>query len=272
MSINSIKDNSYVLAVGEQDRERLTILNDIYGEASRSFLESVFARIPHPSVLCDIGCGHGHISRFIAKTFKKSEVIGIDQSERQLSEAQRLLDLEGLTNVQLSLPDNKDLIGIADFCYSRFVLMHQSEPRKLIENIKKIGNPAAYFVFEEPSLKDVISYPYRESVFRANELTLTLGKQKKINYSYADGIISDIGHYFRIFDINVVQPYLSNARKKSIIYLSLMQIAEELITKNLSTKTEIDALITDLKGFSRDEKSICSGLKIYQIFASNHQI
>jgi len=72
----------------------------------RAMLEEFAARVAPAGLICDLGCGPGHIARFLRD--RGAQVFGIDLSEGMLAEARRLnQDISFLRGTMLS-------VGIGD--------------------------------------------------------------------------------------------------------------------------------------------------------------
>lgn len=82
----------------------------------RQLLERFASTVAGKGIVCDIGCGPGHIARYL-HDFGVREVVGVDLSVKMLEQAQRLNPgisfLEG-NMLALALPDQK-FAGIVSF-------------------------------------------------------------------------------------------------------------------------------------------------------------
>ena len=66
-------NNSYILAVGKKDEERLSIVNELFGETSRALL--LKAGLSSGMHVLEIGCGTGNMTGWIAKSAEKNNTL-----------------------------------------------------------------------------------------------------------------------------------------------------------------------------------------------------
>ncbi len=116
------KENSYVLATGDLDRERLTILSSLYNPGALEFM--VKEGLQSGMKVLEVGCGTGHMSVDLAKIVGPSgEVFASDNSEAQLAITQETIEASGLHNIHTVHLDLKEDLpkyqGQFDFIYGR---------------------------------------------------------------------------------------------------------------------------------------------------------
>ncbi len=79
----------YFLATGEQDRERLEIINRLYNPKAIEFMKK--SGLCENMMVLEIGCGTGHMATEIAKIVgKNGKVIATDISQTQLDIAKKV--------------------------------------------------------------------------------------------------------------------------------------------------------------------------------------
>jgi SAM-dependent methyltransferase len=260
------KSSTYVLATGRSDRERLDILDDIYGAESRSFLDRRVLPGHALDVVVDVGCGHGHMLRFLAGRLPDAEVIGVDQDPAQVSQARSRTEISELRNAAAhEIGRGPSLTGRVDLVYSRFVLMHQPDRGAYVHFLRGLGHPGSLAVFEEPCLGNLVTYPYASALHRANELTIALGESKGIRYDVGPGIFDEVGGTYTVVDAHVSQPMLRTIREKSIVPLSFAQIRGELDARRIASIGATDKLCADLWAFARDASAFCTGLRVFHV-------
>jgi trans-aconitate methyltransferase len=94
----------------------------------RELLTRFAARVKGKGAICDMGCGPGHIARFLHDA--GANVFGLDLSSRMIEEARRLnpeISFRQGNMLALDLPDTS-LAGIAAF-YAIVNLPRQALPR-----------------------------------------------------------------------------------------------------------------------------------------------
>src|SRR5215472_13163917 len=87
----------YILSTGAQDVERLRLLNQVYGPASRAVLR--LAGLAEGLRVAEIGCGTGNVTCWIARQVgQRGAVIGIDKNQPQIEQARLQATEQKLTN------------------------------------------------------------------------------------------------------------------------------------------------------------------------------
>ena len=119
---------TYSMAVGDFDAARLALLDQFYNPSSRAFCES--AGVAEGDTVADIGCGHGSMTRWLAERVgPHGAVYAVDASAEQLEIARRALaDLPQVRFIQARIEDAPLEADSVDWVYSRFLLMHVSDP------------------------------------------------------------------------------------------------------------------------------------------------
>lgn len=80
----------YSIALGEEDKDRLLIINEIYNPFTKNFLTA--PKISTGDQVLELGCGIGIISQELSKLVGPTgHVLAIDNSEEQLDVARSLL-------------------------------------------------------------------------------------------------------------------------------------------------------------------------------------
>jgi ubiquinone/menaquinone biosynthesis C-methylase UbiE len=119
---------AYSMAVGQSDAARLALVDRFYNPSSRAFCKS--AGIAQGDSIADIGCGHGSMTKWFAEQVGPDGVVyAVDASAQQLEIARGALrDLPQVRFVHARVEDAPVDAGSVNWVYSRFFLMHVSEP------------------------------------------------------------------------------------------------------------------------------------------------
>jgi SAM-dependent methyltransferase len=129
---------TYSMAVGDPDAARLDLIDRFYNPSSRAFCES--AGIEEGDAIADIGCGHGSMTRWLAERVGPDGVVyAVDASARQLEVARRAL--HDLPQVKFELARIEDApldTGSVRWVYSRFLLMHVSDPEAALSAMARM--------------------------------------------------------------------------------------------------------------------------------------
>jgi len=161
------KTEHYTFGDTDLAAERLRRLAEVYEPSSAALLERV-ATGHAPHLALDLGCGPGHTTRLVAERTRAERVIGIDQSERLLTQARASAASHvSFTQADLSAPPLP--VPGADFLYSRFLLTHLRDPNAVLRGLAGSAVPGAWLVLEETAIlssEDVIFSAYYEFVAR----------------------------------------------------------------------------------------------------------
>ena len=110
----------------------------------------------------DAGCGTGVVTRRIVMKVSPGEVHGVDMDPLFIQEAKKLAAEEGASNIKFSLGNADDLefeAGFFDLSYSRFVLMHVSDPRKTVGELKRVTKSGGTVAISDQDDGGIIVYP-----------------------------------------------------------------------------------------------------------------
>lgn len=197
-----MKHNSktYIYDVGNSDKLRLQILNDIYNPMSKLALLDIGLR--NMKCVVDMGCGQGEMTCWMAKQVMPGGfVFGIDSSSEQLSLASARAQIEGIENIQFiqhSVLD-KNFSNIVnkfsnkpDLLYSRWLLIHieKNKLRKVMRRLYDFLSPGGIAAHEEVALNKSSSKSEPFKVY----LELFKKLSQKLNISFDVG--SDLTNLF----------------------------------------------------------------------------
>lgn len=268
--MNNSKSDTYVLAVGEQGRERLNILNEIVGPASQNWL--VQSGLGPGQHVLEIGCGTGNMSCWISeKIGKDGHLYAVDISKEQLDIARKQAaerNLHNITFVQSSVFDLKDL-PLFDLIYSRFILIHISDAFFALQIMLRYLKPGGFIVSEESTNSVSFCYPKSPLYHRNRQLYLELGARKGVDLDLGEKLYS----YYRKLNlknihVNFSQPIYKNRHQKLLIPLGMTEMKKSILKEKLATESEIDQLITELFEFIKDDNYLIALSRITQICAS----
>jgi ubiquinone/menaquinone biosynthesis C-methylase UbiE len=126
--MSTLEKSTYIFDVGDRDKLRLGILNDVYNPHSQRVLLGL--NLSTKKTVIDMACGQGEMTCWLAKQIHpEGIVIGIDVSDEQLSLAKQLAEYKKIQNVRFinkSIFDLNinDFPGEADLIYCRWLLIH----------------------------------------------------------------------------------------------------------------------------------------------------
>lgn len=218
----SMPDNStYAIATGERDKQRLTILNEVYNPFSLAFFRE--CNIPQGARLLELGCGVGLMSQELASFVGKTgEVLATDFSEEQINLARSLLPAQGNQNVRfqtLSAFEVDSLDQKFDVVYARFLFLHLKDHRTVVQKIKSVLKPGGKLIIEDSTGNETMkSIPDTEGMAilrRVDELQFEIQKTDHKYFSSLPQLLEEEG--FVISALQHAQPKLTSERERSMI-------------------------------------------------------
>jgi ubiquinone/menaquinone biosynthesis C-methylase UbiE len=113
----------------------------------------------------DVGCGTGHVSFLLSKVVGKGgKVIGIDVNPAAIEFCRKRAQTNEVKNVSFMIGNAQDLSadisdGSIDAVYSRFLLTHLKDPRKVIKEMLRITRRQGIIMIEDCDLTHWIVEP-----------------------------------------------------------------------------------------------------------------
>lgn len=138
--------DSYTFGDNDRASARLRRLAEIYEPETRDLL--VHSGIRYPSLAVDLGCGPGWSTRLIRDVLRPVGTIGLDASQRYITEAQQANgpDLEFLVHDVIHAPFPTPSPNVM-FC--RFLLTHLCALGSVFANWASIAAPGAMLIIHE---------------------------------------------------------------------------------------------------------------------------
>ena len=143
-------DSAYIHGTDPDEQARLSMLNDLLNAGSLRELH-----LQGGERILDIGRGLGQLSRAMAREAGAC-VIGIERSEEQIAEAQRLAERAGEAAIvefrqgdATQFPLRKEEWGSFDLAHTRFLLEHLREPLPVVEAMVRAVRPGGRIVLED---------------------------------------------------------------------------------------------------------------------------
>ena len=236
----------YFLQTGDVDRERLTILSELYNPAALSFL--IDSGLKPGMTVLEVGCGTGHMACDLAVYLgPNGKVIAIDSSTKQIEVCKQTADEKGVDNIEFLVMDVMKLADLNqeyDATYGKWVVEFLENPKKALSIMYQFLKPGGIFAYETSNMKqsNYFSSPYNPAV----ELWHSYGPRMfeehgcHLTFAYDDAypLFCELG--CSNIKLRVNQAVLSNAREKSVYRLGLISSTSTLLNKNILTQDEID--------------------------------
>ncbi len=249
-------DGNYAIAIGETDRERLIILNEIYNPGTEAFLKSL--PIKEGSKVLDIGCGIGLVSQKIASLVGATgSVLACDLHEEQLEIAKSLLPPKGIENLQfrkLSAYQIASLKEEFDVVYIRLLLVHLPNPERVIAEAKKILKPGGHLIIEDfTSNASMYSTPRcrgMEILQYLDQLQFEVQGSDDTYFSRLPALLEQEG--FQVIKTQKNHPRLNSSRQRRELTLHLPVLKESLKIAGKITEEESMEMIPFLEQLEAD--------------------
>lgn len=240
----SSHESNYAIAVGEKDKERIIVLNEIYNPFSKDFLSSL--HLDPDSKVLEVGCGIGMMSQEIANMLSSNgHVLATDLSTEQLNLAKELnkkhknLSFKKLSAYNLSsLQENFDVV------YVRFLLCHLPDPEAVLQQIKYILKPGGIVIIEDLTGNEtLLSTPLVEGmrVLRHfDDLQFQVQQSDDHYFDKLDALLKKVG--FTVNTCKRCHPKLDTLRKRTMLTYNLSSLKDTLINAGKLTEKEYHSM------------------------------
>lgn len=182
-------ESKYILETGKRACDRLEVQARMIQPLTQEYL--VKAGLKEGLTVCDIGCGNGVITEYLARQVGPAgKVYAIDISAEQIEVARKRIDGAGFKNVEFIKLDitsahKVEALGWkADIVLMRLVLMHLKKPSDAIENIKHILSPSGKVVSWESTFSESLNDEDLDpKIKKFIEKILAYGSQNDFDFS-----------------------------------------------------------------------------------------
>jgi len=259
----------YVLATGRAASHRLQILHSVYGPGARRVLED--AGIKHGMRVADLGCGVGMTTALLAELVGPTgEVVGVDFSAAQLAQARELLPPEfsrNVTFVEASATDTGLLYGSFDLVYSRFLLIHLTDPEAALREMHRLLKPGGVLVCEDGDLTTAGSEPTTALNMFA-DLFGRLGPTWGVDYTIGRRLFQTVqAADFSDIEITYNQPVFARGEGKRLADLSVAEAGPSFVNAGLITVEALDQTLIEMRLAAEDENVLAVMPRMSQVWA-----
>jgi SAM-dependent methyltransferase len=264
--------SNYALAIGEEDKTRLTIINEIYNPFSFQFLHK--CQIAPGDRVLELGCGIGLVSQQLALLVSTTgSVLATDISEEQLAIAKSLLSdpvPKNLKFQQLSVFDVDKLNEKFDIVYVRFLLMHIPDLQKVIRQVKNVLQPGGKFIIEDcVGNHTVYSIPHSkgmDAVKHFDQLQFELQKSDDQSCSKLPSLLQEEG--FNVTVLPTIHPKLDSPRKRKMLTDGISSLKTALLMAKKITLEEYNLAYSAVQDLENDLSIEVYGYETGQICAT----
>ena len=248
------RDDGYVLATGEGGESRLRLLETLYGPATETLLGELVR--PGMSVI-DVGCGIGTVIAWLAGAVGPTgSVVGLDSSADQLAIAHASVTERGLAQVRLVEAD-ACATGLPrdsfDVVCCRSLLSHLEDPGSAVREMAALAAPGGVVVCEDIDMATIHADPASDALRRVVDLFFALGRAHHCDYRVGS----------RLADLQAAaglarpmvrsdQPVLRTGEGKRYWEYTFVEVAPAMITADVTTPTEVEALASELRRLGVD--------------------
>jgi SAM-dependent methyltransferase len=261
-------NGEYVLATGEAAANRLRILHSIYGPGARRVL--IQAGIRSGMRVADLGSGTGMVTQLLAELVGPTgEVVGVDYNGDQIEQAKALLPA-GVSNVsfvQASATDTGLPRDSFDLVYSRFLLIHLTEPESALREMHELLKPNGVLVVEDGDLTTAGSEP-PSCLQEFSNLFGRLGPTWGVDYTLGRRLFQMVlAANFTSPEITFNQPVISKGENKRLLELSVAEAATAFVGAGLITHEELYKTLNNMYKLVEDETVLALMPRMSQVWA-----
>ncbi len=149
---DSENSSQYLHGTLPEEQTRLSLLNDLLNEKSLRAMN-----LQGGERILDVGSGLGQLTRAMARTAGPTgQVIGIERSDEQISDARKRAELAGETSLvefrqgdAYDLPLRNDEWGSFDVAHTRFLLEHVRQPERVVKAMVRAVRPGGRIILED---------------------------------------------------------------------------------------------------------------------------
>ncbi|MCW5891390.1 MAG: class I SAM-dependent methyltransferase [bacterium] len=249
----------YVLATGAAERERLALLQEVYGPVTEAALRAAGLR-PGMRVV-EIGCGNGIMACWLGEQVGPTgAVLGLDQSPAQVEEARRLAAARGLGHVTFDVAEANAPGAPAaafDLAYCRLVLMHLPDPLGALRVMGALVRPGGAVVAVEMDVTRWLCDPPSAAVERCYAMNLQLATKRGENFRIATSLHA-------LFDAAGLEgvearadlPLIRSGPTKHLLRLSFEELAPVAVLDGVTTPEEVADLDAELRRIADDPHTL----------------
>lgn len=246
----------YTLATGAAAANRLEVLHEIWGPATRE--TAIAAGLGRGMKVADFGCGVGTVSAMYAEIVgPEGRVTALDLSAGQLGQARERAARAGLANLEF-IEANATATGLPsgafDFVYCRYLLLHLPDPAAGLAEMKRVLRPGGTLFAEDADLSSGYTVP-ASPIDRFSDLYPRLGEARGLDYRLGRRLfqlVQDAGFVDPAVRLN--QPVYLKGRQRRAFEWSLEEAADGLVGAGLCSRPELDSILAAMRVAADDPR------------------
>lgn len=259
----------YSIHGGNPGAERLEILASTLASSTEQFLKST-GSIDGMKCL-NLGCGIGRVSFQIAKMIgSHGTITGLDIEDRNIQIAKTLAETEQLNNTTFNCFDvyNLQEQNKYDLIYSRFLLSHLADAKVVLQIIFNAAKPGGKILIEDTDFSGHFCNPpstyFDQYVVLYQELLHKRGANANLGQQLVT-LLKEVG--FTQISFHISQIAHTHEEGKLMAEITFEGISDSLIEEGLLTPKEASKIHSELMKFRKQEDSIISLPRIFQVSA-----
>jgi SAM-dependent methyltransferase len=221
--------------------------------------------------VADFGCGVGLVTAFLAYYVgPRGHVVGIDSSGAQLAQARQRLDAGGLnaTFVEASAADTGLPRGSFDLVFSRFLLIHLTEPERALREMFALLRPGGILVCEDGDLTASGSEP-PSALDAFADLWGRLGPRRGLDYTLGRRLFQMVlAAGFPAPEISFNQPVAARGESKRLLELSVAEAGPAFVEAGLISAEELDCTLAEMRRLAGDGSVLAVMPRMTQVWAT----
>jgi ubiquinone/menaquinone biosynthesis C-methylase UbiE len=247
--------DDYVLAVGEADRERLDVLQSVYGPYCLNALKGL--KIPSDSRCADIGCGTGTMAREIAALIGNGgHVDAVDISAEQIELARKASNSAESAKLNFSNGNIYDLKlspNTYDLVFSRFLICHLEQREKALSNMVALLKPGGKLLVVDIDFHTMFTIPptqiYEEYSAYARKRQQIIATDYEVGPKLATMFKSS---GLKNIKVDLAQPIFSSGPEKRLWQNTFKSGWPSFLEHGLATQAQLETLYEKMENFSKD--------------------
>jgi ubiquinone/menaquinone biosynthesis C-methylase UbiE len=263
--------NTYVIDGGAAGRNRLRVLSDVFGPATRDLLSQV--GIPEGAMCLDLGCGGGEVTRELAQMVGPTgAVLGVDYDAVVLDAARQETVDAGLVNVSFASHDVTSWEPEIQFdvIYARFIFSHLVDPSAVMASLRTHMAPGGIMIVEDVDFRGHFSEPRCPALTRYTELYSQSARNRGADPWIGPkipGHLHEAG--FENIKVQLYHPVALHGGIKQLTYITLANIGVAALRDKLTTEEEFTATLSELAAFADDTSTLMGGPRTFQVWGRN---
>jgi hypothetical protein len=157
-----------------------------------------------------------------------------------------------------------------DLAYARFLLSHLPDPAHAARQLRAATRPGGVIVVEDVDFSGHFCYPPNEAFRRYQELDQAVVRRRGADPDLGPRP-PDLFEAAGIEDVQleVILPAFRDGEGKQMARVTMDGIQQAVVAAGLATDGEVDAIVTELAAFERDERTIMSLPRVFQVWGIN---